>query len=234
MYRATVRCMRKALFFSALGLLLVAAAAAWAAVPSGGVDPRSGGLQINLGEWAIGPEAKAIRPGRVTFVVANRGKRRHGLEIRSLGADDAISGDDEVKTVRLEPGRTTRVTVDLAAGKYLIECFVSHHDERGMRLVLDVREDAPLVAPPRPSGRTIAIKNFTFAPNALRVPVGATVRWTNEDAAPHTATATGSAFSSPQLRKGQGYAKRFGKAGRYAYLCALHPGMRGTVIVGKP
>ena len=90
-----------------------------------------------------------------------------------------------------------------------------------------------LVTPPRPSGRNVWIKNFTFAPNALRVPVGATVRWTNEDAAPHTATATGSAFSSRQLRKGQGYAKRFGKAGRYTYLCALHPGMRGTVIVGR-
>jgi plastocyanin len=225
--------MRKTLLFSALGLLLVTAAAAWAAVPSGGVDPRSGGLQINLGEWAIGPEARAIRPGPVTFVVANRGKQRHGLEIRSLGADDAISGDDEVKTVRLEPGRTTRVTVDLAPGKYMIECFVSHHDERGMRLILDVRDDAPLVTPPRPSGRTVAIKNFAFAPNALRVPVGATVRWTNQDAAPHTATATGSAFSSPQLSKGKGYAKRFTKAGRYTYLCALHPGMRGTVIVGK-
>ncbi len=117
MPRATVRSMRKTLLFSALGLLLVSAAAAWAAVPSGGVDPRSGGLQINLGEWAIGPEAKAIRPGRVTFVVANRGKQRHGLEIRSLGSDDAISGDDEVKTVRLEPGKTTRVTVDLAPGQ---------------------------------------------------------------------------------------------------------------------
>ena len=150
MPRATVGTMRKTLLFSALGLLLVTAAAAWAAVPSGGVDPRSGGLQINLGEWAIGPEAKAIRPGRVTFVVANRGKQRHGLEIRSLGSDDAISGDDEVKTVRLEPGKTTRVTVDLAPGKYVIECFVSHHDERGMRLVLDVREDAPLVTPAAP------------------------------------------------------------------------------------
>jgi plastocyanin len=224
--------MRKALVFSALGLLLVTAAAAWAAVPSGGVDPRSGGLQINLGEWAIGPEAKAIRPGRVTLVVANRGKHRHGLVIRSLGSDDAISDGDKVKTVRLEPGKTTRVTVDLAPGKYMIECFVSHHDERGMRLILDVREDAPLVTPPRPSGRTVAIKNFAFAPNALRVPVGATVRWTNEDAAPHTATATSSAFSSPQLRKGQGYSKRFGKPGRYTYLCALHPGMRGTVVVG--
>lgn len=230
---ATVRGMRKALLVSTLGLLLVATATAWAAVPSGGVDPRSGGLQINLGEWAIGPEAKAIRPGTVTFVVANRGKERHGLEIRSLGSDDAISGDDEIKTVRLEPGKTTRVTVNLAPGKYMIECFVSHHDERGMRLILDVREDAPLIAPPRPSGRNVAIKNFTFAPNALRVPVGATVRWTNQDTAPHTATATGNAFSSPQLGKGKGYGKRFTKAGRYTYLCALHPGMRGTVIVGK-
>jgi plastocyanin len=166
------------------------------------------------------------------LVVANRGKQRHGLVIRSLGSDDAISDDDKVKTVRLEPGKTTRVTVDLAPGKYMIECFVSHHDERGMRLILDVRDDAPLVSPPRPSGRTVAIKNFAFAPNALRVPVGATVRWTNEDAAPHTATATSSAFSSPQLRKGQGYSKRFGKPGRYTYLCALHPGMRGTVVVG--
>jgi plastocyanin len=226
--------MRIAFLFSALGLLLVTAAVPWAAVPSRGVDPRSGGLQINLGEWAIGPEAKAIRPGRVTLVVANRGKERHGLEIRSLGSDDAIGGDDdEVKSVRLDPGRTTRITLDLAPGKYLIECFVSNHDERGMRGILDVREDAPLVTPPRPSGRTVAIKNFSYAPSTLRVPIGATVRWMNEDAAPHTATATGSTFSSPHLRKGQGYAKRFSKRGRYTYLCALHPGMRGTVVVGK-
>lgn len=222
-----------AIIFSALGLLLVTTAAAGAAVPSGGVDPRSGGLQINLGEWAIGPEAKAIRPGPVTFVVANRGKQRHGLEIRRVDEGDMSNGDDEVKTVRLEPGRTTRITLDLAPGRYILECFVSHHDELGMRLILDVREDAPLVTPPPPSGRTVAIKNFTFTPNALRVPVGATVRWTNQDAAPHTATATGSAFSSPQLRKGQGYSRRFSKPGRYTYLCALHPGMRGTVIVGK-
>ena len=162
--------MRKALVFSALGLLLVTAAAAWAAVPSGGVDPRSGGLQINLGEWAIGPEAKAIRPGRVTFVIANRGKQRHGLEIRSLGSDDAISGDDEVKTVRLEPGKTTRVTVDLAPGKYMIECFVSHHDERGMRLILDVREDAPLVTPPRPAAEPWRSRTSRSRPTPFESP----------------------------------------------------------------
>jgi plastocyanin len=226
--------MRKAVAIIVGLAVLLAAATAWAASSAGGVDPRSGGLQINLGEWAIGPEARAIRPGRVTLVVANRGKQRHGLRIRSLGADDAIGGDDDkVKTVRLEPGRTTRITLDLAPGKYAIECFVSHHDERGMYGILDVREDAPLVQPrPRANNRTVQIKNFAFAPASLRVPVGATVRWTNEDSAPHTASATSGAFTSPTLRLRQGYSKRFTRKGRYAYLCALHPGMRGTIVVG--
>ena len=225
--------MRKAFMIIVSTLALLSAAAAWAATSAGGVDPRSGGLTINLGEWAIGPEAKVIRPGRVTLVVANRGKQRHGLMIRSLGDDDAIGGDDDkVKTVRLEPGRTTRITLDLAPGKYAIECFVSHHDERGMYGILDVRHDAPLVQPkPRANGRSVQIKNFAYAPATLRVPVGATVRWTNEDSAPHTASAANGSFTSPTLRLRQGYSRRFTKAGRYAYLCALHPGMRGTVVV---
>ena len=37
------------------------------------VDPRAGGLEIALGEWALTPEALVIRPGRVTFVIRNRG-----------------------------------------------------------------------------------------------------------------------------------------------------------------
>jgi plastocyanin len=228
--------MRKAVAVIVSAVVLVSAAAAWAATSAGGVDPRSGGLTINLGEWAIGPEARAIRPGRVTFVVANRGKQRHGLLIRSLGADDAIGGDDDkVKTVRLEPGRTTRITLDLAPGKYSIECFVSHHDERGMYGILDVRDDAPLVQPQPPANnRTVQIKNFAYAPATLRVPVGATVRWTNEDSAPHTASAANGSFTSPTLRLRQGYSTRFTRPGRYAYLCALHPGMRGVVVVGRP
>jgi plastocyanin len=226
--------MRKAVaIIVGLGML-IAAATAWAATSTGGVDPRSGGLQINLGEWAIGPEARVIRPGRVTLVVANRGKQRHGLLIRSLGDDDAIGGDDDkVKTVRLEPGTRTRITLDLAPGKYVIECFVSHHDERGMCGMLDVRHDAPLVQPKPRVANAVQIKNFAFAPATLRVRAGSTVRWTNEDSAPHTASAANGSFTSPTLRLRQGYSKRFASPGRYAYLCALHPGMRGTVVVTR-
>src|SRR5688500_12040713 len=78
----------------------VAAASAVGAAPTAGpstqagpagtagktaVDPRSGGLEVALGEWSIGLEAKAIRPGRVTLVITNRGKARHGFEIEAAG-----------------------------------------------------------------------------------------------------------------------------------------------------
>src|ERR671914_1911371 len=45
------------------------------------IDPRRNGLEVAMGEWAVQLEAKAIRPGPVTVVVANRGTTEHGFEI---------------------------------------------------------------------------------------------------------------------------------------------------------
>lgn len=211
---------------------------------SGGVDPRSGGFEVALGEWALSPEARAIRPGPVTFVIRNRGKFRHGLELEIRRVDgrhgDDLHGhdrhgddrdDDDAKSIRLEPGETTRMTLNLAPGVYEIECFVSHHDERGMEGVLEVRQDAPLLEPPAASRTAVEISGFAFKPATLRTTVGKTVVWRNADAAPHTATAA--QFTSPQLGKGASYRRKFTKAGTYTYLCALHPGMRGKVVVAK-
>jgi len=209
-----------------------------AAPATGGIDPRAGGFEIALGEWAISPEARAIRPGLVTLVIRNRGTFRHGLEQKLRRLDDHDHddhdhddhGDEDAKSIKLAPGQVTRLTVNLAPGVYEIECFISHHDDRGMRAVLDVRADAPLLAPPKPAaGTTVAISGFAYKPATLRTTVGEVVTWRNDDAAPHTASAAG--FSSPQLAKGGTYRRRFTRAGTYAYVCALHPGMRGKVIV---
>ena len=200
---------------------------------AGGVDPRAGGFEIALGEWALSPEARAIRPGPVTIVIRNRGQFRHGLELEIRRVDDRHDdqgGDDDAKSIRLLPGQATRMTLVLAPGLYEIECFVSHHDELGMRGVLEVREDAPLLKPPPARAQAaVEISGFAFKPATLRTTVGRTVTWRNADAAPHTATA--SAFSSPQLGKGATYRRTFVRAGTYSYLCALHPGMRGKVVV---
>jgi plastocyanin len=197
-----------------------------------GVDPRSGGLQVALGEWSIGLEAKAIRPGPVTFVVTNRGKFRHGFEIQAAGEHHGRDDDDEeLETDRLEPGESARLTLDLEPGVYEVECFVSHHDERGMVARLVVRADAPLVTVPTAQANTVAITNFAFQPALLRVKAGATVRWRNRDTAQHTATAFDRAFDSKLLVRNAGYARKFSRPGTYAYLCALHPQMTGKVIV---
>lgn len=211
-----------------------ARATALADPTGGGIDPRAGGFEIALGEWALTPEAPAIRPGPVTFVIHNRGKFEHGFEIELTRHDDDHSGHhgggDDAESIKLRPGQSTAMTLDLAPGVYEIECFVSHHDDMGMRGLLEVREDAPLVAPrPAAAPSTVQISGFAFKPATVRTKVGSVVTWRNSDPAPHTAT--GKQFSSPQLRQGSTYRRRFTRAGTYSYVCALHPGMRGKVVV---
>jgi LPXTG-motif cell wall-anchored protein len=63
------------------------------------------------------------------------------------------------------------------------------------------------------------------------VNVGDTVTWTNRDEEPHTATGNGGSFNTGTLERGESGSHTFGEAGRFPYICALHPSMRGTVVV---
>lgn len=215
------------------GVALAAAqpeATTQAAPRAAGVDPRTGGFQVALGEWSVGLEAKAVRPGPVTIVVANRGKLVHGLEIERVRGDDEESDSDiDEETEDLLPGQTARLTLNLTPGVYEIECSVSNHDDRGMRIRLEVRADAPLVKPATNSANNVVIRNFAYAPKALNVKLGTTVKWRNADAAPHTITASG--FGSNVLNRNGVYSRKFARRGTYAYICALHPAMKGSVVV---
>jgi plastocyanin len=90
------------------------------------------------------------------------------------------------------------------------------------------------------SGTTVAgkrarvpIVSFAFVPKALHVAVGAKVTWTNEDSAPHTATADdAAAFDTGTLTQHASKTITFAKAGTFAYHCEFHPFMTATVTVG--
>jgi plastocyanin len=91
---------------------------------------------------------------------------------------------------------------------------------------------------PKPKARaagskSVTIKNFEFGPKSVTVNKGDTVTWTNQDSAPHTATRTngGGAFDTGNLKKGQTASHKFSEAGSFAYICAIHPNMKGTVVV---
>jgi plastocyanin len=203
----------------------------------GKADPRDGGLNVALGEWAVTLEADAIRPGEVTFVVANRGTIQHGFEIELEEEDDSSgsgSGDDGLKaeTNLLRPGETTELTMNLPAGLYKVECLVPGHDDLGMEGFLEVREDAPLVRSGGASADAVSIANFAFDPAELQVAAGTEVTWTNDDQAPHTVTADGGEFDSGTLEPGDTFSVAVEGNGPVMYACMIHPDMTGTIVVG--
>jgi plastocyanin len=57
------------------------------------------------------------------------------------------------------------------------------------------------------------------------------VRWVNDDEDAHTVASATGAFASPGLDRGEAFAHTFTVPGTYAYFCALHPGMTGTITV---
>ena len=78
---------------------------------------------------------------------------------------------------------------------------------------------------------SVTIQNFAFNPGTVNVNTGDTVTWTNRDSSPHTATGNGGSFNTGTLKKGQSASHTFAKPGRFAYICAIHPNMKGTVVV---
>ncbi len=79
----------------------------------------------------------------------------------------------------------------------------------------------------------VRIADFAFAPDSLRAQVGQRVTWENRDTGvTHTVTADGGAFNSGDLASGKRFSFVFGTAGSFAYHCAIHRDMRGTVSVG--
>jgi amicyanin len=87
-------------------------------------------------------------------------------------------------------------------------------------------------APASPASTTsVTISNNAFSPATIKVPVGATVTWTNQDQVAHNVAFTGEA-PSKTMQTGATYTHTFTAPGTYSYICAIHPFMKGTVVVG--
>jgi plastocyanin len=85
---------------------------------------------------------------------------------------------------------------------------------------------------PAAGGTAVSMKNIAFSPKSLSVKVGDTVTWTNNDSTTHNVTATsGATFKSSDFGNGGTFSWKADKAGTVNYVCTIHPGMVGTVIV---
>jgi plastocyanin len=135
----------------------------------------------------------------------------------------------------LQPGDISTITFD-EPGTFPYACLI--HPE--MTGTIDVRggTGTPESATPEASPATaaedevaVSIENLQFIPPEIRVAAGSTVTWTNEDVMAHTATSLDGTFDTGNLAQGQSGTVTFDAPGQFDYLCAIHTGMKGTVIV---
>ncbi|TMK37513.1 MAG: hypothetical protein E6G58_01735 [Actinobacteria bacterium] len=77
---------------------------------------------------------------------------------------------------------------------------------------------------------TLTVKNFAFSPSCFSVASGATISVANSDPRSHNFTVKGTDVAVVVLPGETGKATAPGP-GTYDFVCTIHPGMKGTMIV---
>ena len=78
----------------------------------------------------------------------------------------------------------------------------------------------------------VNIQNFAFSPDPENAAVGSLISWKNLDGATHRVVSdTSGVFDTQNLTTNQSATIAAPAAGTYTYHCAIHPSMKGTVVV---
>jgi plastocyanin len=93
----------------------------------------------------------------------------------------------------------------------------------------------PTAAAPVQSGVVqIAYRNIAIDPDAIKVKVGSTIKWTNHDPVEHNVTSKGGPikFASKTFGEGGTFEVKATKTGTIHYVCTIHPTtMNGTIEI---
>jgi plastocyanin len=83
-------------------------------------------------------------------------------------------------------------------------------------------------------GTTVELSKFCMTPTILRVDKGAEVTFQNNDPELHMLGGVNNAFGNlhTELRPKESISYTFNDDGVFPYLCILHPGMAGAIVVG--
>jgi plastocyanin len=175
-------------------------------------DLRSGGYAINIHQSAedIGTY---IACGNLSGVIDDSGALVVGLGELN---DSGYSG----VAILTEQGEQTNVSVYLTEALSGAGAQVANSSATGA--ATEAAANATMVD----------IKNLSYNPGSVEIPVGTTVTWTNDDTVPHTVTAKDrEVLQSGTLKPGDSYSKTFDQPGTYDYFCEFHANMKGTIVV---
>lgn len=77
----------------------------------------------------------------------------------------------------------------------------------------------------------VVMEGTAFLPPSVTIRAGDTIEWTNRDFFPHTATSADAKFDSKSIDAGGSWKQTLTERGAFAYVCTLHPTMKGAVKV---
>jgi len=77
----------------------------------------------------------------------------------------------------------------------------------------------------------VEIQNFAFTPARIEAHPGDVIEWTNQDFAPHTATADGNEWTTAALKNGASGRFIATSPGEIGYHCKYHPNMKGLIVI---
>lgn len=184
-------------------------------------------------EGATHPVNPPLRGSQSTLVVAGGGTV---TELLGLIPSTVLLVDHALARVFLK-GVIGQVVID---GKADPEIFEGGSSGAGLA------EDEELPVLPEDQVSIIAgafdpaNEKRAFSPRTATVPVGTTLKWTNNDSVIHTVTSGTSdgskgtsdgTFDSGNLESGDTFEHTFDTAGTFDYFCTPHPWMRATVVV---
>ena len=86
-----------------------------------------------------------LKTGRIRFIIKNTGTISHNIRIQNYKEDpmEPTTFDMSVPSVNdfLLPGESTEFELNMWAGKFMLTCAVTNHDERGMFRPLIIDSD---------------------------------------------------------------------------------------------
>ncbi len=183
--------------------------------------------------------AQVVAAGKVTFVVRNTGTMAHefvvvktnkpprALPMRGQQASEAGSkGEIE----EFASGRTKRLTLTLAPGKYVLLCNLPGHYKRGQVVGLVV---TPVASAAKATKVSVSMFEMGFKLSQTTVPHGTvTFDVRNDGKLAHDFSFGSKGGGTPLVQPGQSATLivTFAKAGKYTFICTVEGHAEGGMI----
>jgi plastocyanin len=165
----------------------------------------------------------------LTAHVTANGENVEGVPVQFAAEDDGGDVLDIAPPLEVETdaaGNAHLTVTGIGEGTVDVDAVVTIAGEDQVQTVTVTVEDVV----PEPETHTVTMTDTAFTPAEITISAGDTVVWENTSNVEHTVTSD-DFESEDSLVPGATHEVTFTEPGEYDYICTIHVGMTGTVIV---